>query len=130
MSLENPQPEAEVVVLPPTDVQPKLPFLNDKVYNWLKWLSLIGLPAFSTFYLTVGLPNATQVVGYAVAVATFVGALLAGATKNYNSSDAVNQVGTIHVNETADTKTYTLDLGNTDPAVLERSQAVQFNVNR
>ena len=62
--------------------------LNDRVYDVLKWVCLIVLPAAGTMYLAVagiwGLPYGKQVVGTIAAAETFFGALLGVSTAQYN----------------------------------------------
>lgn len=67
-----------------------LPFgdgLSDKVYNFLKWVTLILLPALATLYFTLSasfdLPNVEGVMGALAAAATFLGAILGISSKNY-----------------------------------------------
>ncbi len=54
--------------------------LPDKVYDVLKWVCLIALPALSTFYSVLAsiwdLPYATQIPKTITAVALFIGALI------------------------------------------------------
>lgn len=65
-------------------------FKNDKVYDVLKWVALIVLPAMGTLYFTLstiwGLPNGEQVVGTITAVDAFLGALLGISTVSYNKT--------------------------------------------
>lgn len=53
---------------------------NDKVYDVLKWVALVALPAAGTFYMALagiwGFPYGEQVVGTVVAVETLIGTLL------------------------------------------------------
>lgn len=62
--------------------------LPDKIYNWLKWLSLVCLPALGTLYFALsgiwGFPYGEQVVGTIMAVDTFLGALLGISSIQYN----------------------------------------------
>lgn len=62
--------------------------LNDRVYDVLKWLCLIVLPALGVLYAALaGLwhwPYTTEVVGTIAAVETFLGALLGVSTAQYN----------------------------------------------
>ena len=62
--------------------------LNNKVYDMLKWVCLIVLPAAGTLYTAVasawGLPYAPQIVKTIVAVEAFLGALLGVSTAQYN----------------------------------------------
>lgn len=65
--------------------------LDNKVYDVLKWLALIALPALATL-VSVVLPlwnivdegTTTAIVGTITAVATFLGALLGVSTVKYN----------------------------------------------
>lgn len=61
---------------------------NDKIYNALKWICLIVLPACATLYYALsgiwGLPYGEQIVGTITAIDTFIGALIGISTINYN----------------------------------------------
>ena len=54
--------------------------MNDKVYDVLKWIAMILLPALGTLYFALsqiwGLPCAEQVVGTITAFDAFLGVLL------------------------------------------------------
>lgn len=54
--------------------------MSNKVYDVLKWIALIVLPALATLYFALSgiwnLPYGEQVVGTITAVDTFLGALL------------------------------------------------------
>ena len=62
--------------------------LNDKVYNFLKWLAMIVMPAIGSLYFGLsgiwGFPYAEQIVGTITLVDTFLGALLGISTAQYN----------------------------------------------
>lgn len=62
--------------------------LNDKVYDVLKWVCLIALPALGVLYAALaglwGWPYTKEVVGTIAAVETFLGALLGVLTAQYN----------------------------------------------
>lgn len=67
--------------------------LNDKVYDVLKWVALVVLPALGTFLSVVlSLWNVcdeatiTAIVGTISAVDVFLGALLGVSTAEYNKS--------------------------------------------
>lgn len=55
-------------------------FKNEKIYDCLKWISLIFLPALATLWFTVakiwGLPYIAEITGTLVAIDTFLGALI------------------------------------------------------
>lgn len=107
--------------------------LNSKLYDALKFIAQILLPALGTLYFTVaqiwGLPNADEVVGTVMAVDAFLGVLLGISTKNYNDSDA-KYAGQINVIQGADgvTKTYSMEL-HSDPTKLDEKSEVTFKVN-
>ena len=54
--------------------------VSNKVYDVLKWIALIALPALGTLYFALagiwGFPYGEQVVGTITAIDTFLGALL------------------------------------------------------
>lgn len=61
--------------------------LSGKVYEWLKWLCLIGLPALSSLYFGLagiwGFPYAEQICGTIALVEAFIGAIIGISTYNY-----------------------------------------------
>lgn len=61
--------------------------MSNKVYDILKWIALIALPAVATLYFAIaqiwGLPYGEQVVGTITAIDTFLGALLGISNYNY-----------------------------------------------
>lgn len=65
--------------------------LSNKVYDVLKWIALILLPAAGTLYFALsgiwGLPYGEQIVGTITAIDTFLGAILGISSINYNKSN-------------------------------------------
>ena len=65
--------------------------LPDKVYDVLKWLVCILLPAIGTFYVamagTWGLPYADEICKTTQAVALFIGALIGVSSVQYYKED-------------------------------------------
>lgn len=63
--------------------------MNDKVYNVLKYIALIVLPALGALYFAIagiwGLPYGEQIVGTISAIDTFLGAVLCISTTVYNN---------------------------------------------
>lgn len=61
--------------------------LNNKVYDFLKWLCLICLPAFSVFYAALdsafGWGNVQLVTTIVAAVGAFIGSLIGVSTAEY-----------------------------------------------
>lgn len=65
--------------------------MSDKLYNVLKYIALIALPAVGTLYAALagiwGFPYGEQVVGTITAVDTFMGVLLGISTASYNKKN-------------------------------------------
>lgn len=59
----------------------------DKVYDVLKWIAMVVLPALGTLYFALAgiweLPYAEQVVGTVTAVDTFLGVMLGVSSMHY-----------------------------------------------
>lgn len=62
--------------------------MSNKVYDILKFIAQIVLPALATFYLAIaaiwGLPYGEQIAGTIMAIDTLLGAILGVSTKKYN----------------------------------------------
>lgn len=62
--------------------------LTDKIYNVLKWVALIALPACAVLYFTLakiwGLPYGAEITATINAVALFIGALIGVSQYNIN----------------------------------------------
>ena len=62
--------------------------MNDKLYDILKYVAQIALPALGAFYFAIsqiwGLPYGEQIFGTIAAVDTLLGVLLGISTYNYN----------------------------------------------
>lgn len=65
--------------------------MNNKVYNILKWVAMIALPALATLYLGLsnvwGLPYGEEVSTTITLVNTFLGAVLMISTNQYNKKN-------------------------------------------
>ena len=65
--------------------------MSNKVYDVLKFVAQIVLPAIATLYVTLagiwGLPYSEQIAGTVMAVDTFLGAILMLSSKNYNKTN-------------------------------------------
>ena len=63
---------------------------NSKIYDVLKWIALVFLPALGTLYFALSgiwnLPYGEQVVGTIMAIDTFLGALIGISNINYNKN--------------------------------------------
>lgn len=64
--------------------------MTNKLYDVLKYIALIGLPAAIAFYGVIGatfnLPLTQEVITVAVAANAFLGALLGISTAQYNKT--------------------------------------------
>ena len=62
--------------------------IDSKLYDILKYIALIVLPALGTLYFALSsiwnLPYAIEVVGTITAIDTFLGALIGISSNNYN----------------------------------------------
>jgi hypothetical protein len=65
--------------------------MSNKVYDILKWIAQILLPALGTLYFALakiwGLPYGTEIVGTISAVDAFLGAILKISTDRYNEDN-------------------------------------------
>lgn len=61
--------------------------MSNKLYDILKWIALILLPALGTLYFALsgiwGLPYGEEIVGTITAIDAFLGALLGISSINY-----------------------------------------------
>ena len=71
--------------------------LNNKVYDILKWIALLLLPALATFYgivgKTWGLPYVEQIVVTINALGVFIGAIIGISNASYNKEKEENSNG-------------------------------------
>lgn len=62
--------------------------LNDRIYNILKYIAQIALPAVGALYFALagiwGFPYGEEIIGTITAVDAFLGVLLGISTANYN----------------------------------------------
>lgn len=68
--------------------------IPDKLYDILKWICLIFLPAFSTAYSALAgiwnLPNAEQIPATVTVISLFLGTLLGVSSAEYNRISGQN----------------------------------------
>ena len=66
--------------------------MSNKVYDVLKYITQIGLPALGTLYFALsniwGFPYAEQVVGTISAIVTFLGVLLGISSAKYKKEES------------------------------------------
>lgn len=62
--------------------------LSNKVYDFLKWVTMLFLPALGTLYFALsgiwGFPYGEQVVGTIAAITAFLGTILKISSVQYN----------------------------------------------
>ena len=65
--------------------------LNDKLYDLLKWICMVVIPALTTAYVGLsavwGWPYATEIAKTSAVICTLLGALLGISTAQYNKQD-------------------------------------------
>lgn len=114
-----------------TEETPSENFLNNKQYDFVKFLTVVVFPAIGTLYFALssvwGLPDAQQVLGTLLAIEAFIGAVLGISTKAYNASDA-KYTGEINVTKAPDKTVYSLDLNHAVEDLDKKDEAL-FKVN-
>lgn len=70
--------------------------IPSKVYDVLKWIALVVLPALGTLYFALaqiwGFPYGAEIVGTLTAVDAFLGALLGISTTIYNNRPELQEL--------------------------------------
>lgn len=108
------------------------PVLSAAWYEFLKWFTLIFLPAFSALYfglaaIWVELPAAEQVVGTSAILATFLGLILGRSSQNFNKQGAD---GAIYAQVDGDQVILSrLALPNITPEELATKSSITIRVN-
>lgn len=105
--------------------------ITGKLYDQLKFLAQIGLPALGALYFGLagiwGLPSAEQVVGTIVVIDTFLGVLLGISSNAYDKSDKKFD-GDMTMQKTNEGGlSYLLEL-NTDPEELGKKDVIKFKM--
>ena len=66
--------------------------MSNKVYDVLKWIAMVVLPAIATLYFALagiwGFPYGEEIVGTITAIDAFLGALLGISSVKYNKNTA------------------------------------------
>lgn len=105
--------------------------MANKLYDVLKFVALILLPAVATLYFTVaqiwGLPHTTEVVGTITAVDTFLGLVIQATSKAYYKNDS-NFDGTLYVQKTDESPVLALEVTPEHIQDLPGKHSVEFNV--
>lgn len=89
--------------------------LPDRIYDWLKWLVVIVLPAIGALYTGLSqiwsLPYAAEIPATITVICTFLGAVLCISTAQYNKDAAagVSDFNTYHgTHEPSDSGDFTV----------------------
>ncbi len=110
----------------------KTPLLSDRLYNVLKTLTMIVLPASGALYVALAqiwdLPRAEAVVGSITATSVFLGSLAKWSSKSYTES-GTNYAGVIEVKDDGEKAIFSLNL-NQSPEDLAVMPEARFKVNR
>lgn len=106
--------------------------LSNKVYDGLKWVSLVLLPALGTAYFALAqlleLPYGLQVVGVIAIVDTLLGTILQKSTRQYNDSDAKYD-GAVVISPNLETGNSDLNV-RMNPQALATKKEIVVRVNR
>jgi len=104
--------------------------ITGKLYDYLKWIAQIFLPAVGALYIALAalwnLPAPQEVAGTILTVDTFIGVILGISQVNYGKQIGG---GTMHVGGLGDKVTYSLELDD-DPEQLADMQEVRFKVQK
>lgn len=105
-------------------------FLSNRVYNALKYFTLIVLPAIATLYFALGtlwdFPEVEKVLGSITSVSVFLGTLLGISSVQYNKNKYDGQIE-VTKDERTGTKRFELIL-NDDPHDLDQKQTALFKI--
>lgn len=109
-------------------------YLTPRLYDNLKWIAQIALPAFGTLYFALAslwnLPKADEVVGTIVAVDAFLGVLLGLSSASYNASPASHQ-GTLDVVQSDSGESFAFKLRDHPADILDQGKKnVVFKVRK
>lgn len=104
-----------------------------KLYNAVKYLVLIALPAFATAYNALGdglnLPAVAKVTLVCTVVAAFLGTLVGISARSYNNSEERFD-GAIEINANDPSLLHGLDLDQIDPKELLKRKAITLRVDK
>lgn len=105
---------------------------SNKVYDGLKWVSFVLLPALGAAYFALsqllGLPFGVEVVGVLAILDTLLGTLLRKSTQQYENSDAKYD-GAVVIAANAETGNSDLNV-SLNPQALASKREITVRVNR
>lgn len=107
--------------------------LSPKMYDFMKKIVQVGLPAISSLYFSLGgiwgLPAPEKVVGSIAVLCTFLGTVLLISSKTYKALEPDHD-GNVVVEKTPDGRMlYSLEL-NGDPEELATKSSISFKVQK
>lgn len=108
--------------------------ITGKMYDYLKFLAQILLPALGTLYFALagiwGLPSAQEVVGTVLAVDTCLGVILGISQVSYAKTNAtIGELEVLHQADGVQNFNLKLDL-DTDPEQIVKQNEVKLKVTR
>ena len=105
--------------------------MGSKLYDKLKFVALILLPAVGTLYFTLGntwnWPHVEQVLGTITAVDTFLGAIIGISSASFNNSDAKYDGAAVVTHKPKGGKLVSLELKE-DPEDIEKRESLLFKI--
>lgn len=111
--------------------QPDKKFISGPVYDKLKFLALVIMPALATLYFTLGklwgFPKIEEVMGSITALDTFLGVILGISTNSYNKSEAKYDGKIVITQPDNAPKNFMLEVG-VHPDDLETKKEILFKV--
>lgn len=108
--------------------------LSNRLYDVLKFMALVALPAFATLYFSLGeiwgLPHVKEVVRTIVAIELFIGALIKLGDASYNRSGGKFD-GNLKIREEgSDREIFMLELNEDPDYTIEGKDELRFKVDR
>lgn len=105
--------------------------LAPKLYDKVKFIVQVLLPAFGTLYFTLGniwsWPNIEQVLGSTTAIGLFLGAIVGISSASYNASNARFDGAMTYEFDESGKATYLLEVEG-DPSDLHYKDQIVFKV--
>lgn len=112
---------------------PATPLFSNRLYDRLKYVALVLLPAFSALYFGLGeiwgLPKVTEVIGTVAVLDTVLGMLLRKSNETYKNSDARFD-GHINVIEDEGAKVAALSVTGNAEEVLTTKDELTLKVHQ
>lgn len=113
--------------------QTATPLFNNVMYDRLKYVALVLLPALGALYFGLGqiwgLPKIEEVVGTITIIDTFLGMLIRKSNQTYKASDARFD-GSIDVVKDEGADLYSVKVDGDPAAVIDGNDELTFKVNK